>query len=496
MASSNGLIPSACRIALVLCTLPIGGCFAAVDSAGGGEIKSPAGRRINSADVAVPAGYEIRAIARGLTYPTGVAFDDSGALYVIESGYAYGEDFGTSRLMRVRPGPYQVIATSQNGPWNGLAFHGGAFYVAEGGVREGGRILRVRPNGEVKPLVEGLPSKGDHHTNGPVIRDGYLYFSQGTATNAAIVGEDNANFGWLKRFPDMHDIPCRDVVLSGANVESANPLTPDEDDRAQTGAYLPFGTPSQANQVIKGQVPCSGAIFRIPIDGGNVELVAWGFRNPFGLAFAPDGTLYTTDNGYDVRGSRPVFGSADMLWQVKPGTWYGWPDFSEGRPVYENALWGDHFRAPGKPAPLRLLARHPNPAPQPAAFFPVHASADGIDFSRSQRFGFVGEAFVAEFGDQSPATGKSMAPVGFKVVRVDVQRGVISDFAVNRGDENGPASKLGHGGLERPVAVHFDPAGGELYVVDFGVLVMAGDSSKPERQTGVIWVIRRTGRGS
>src|SRR3712207_7718684 len=51
------------------------------------------------------------------------------------------------------------------------------------------------------------------------------------------------------------------------------------------------------------------------------------FRSPFGLAFTPDGHLFVTDNSYDERGSRQVFGTGDLLWAVTPGTWYGWPDF-------------------------------------------------------------------------------------------------------------------------------------------------------------------------
>ena len=50
-----------------------------------------------------------------------------------------------------------------------------------------------------------------------------------------------------------------------------------------------------------------------PPTGGAPQLVTWGFRNPFGFSFAPDGRLYVTDNGYDVRGSRPVFGAGDLL---------------------------------------------------------------------------------------------------------------------------------------------------------------------------------------
>jgi mono/diheme cytochrome c family protein len=101
-------------------------------------------------------------------------------------------------------------------------------------------------------LVEGLPSTGDHHTNGPVTGpDERLYFSIGTTTQ---------------------------------NFTSANPLAGMADGQAETGAFLPFGRLTFARQVIKGQMPCSGAIFIMPLQDGKPKLVAWGFRNPFGLA--------------------------------------------------------------------------------------------------------------------------------------------------------------------------------------------------------------------
>jgi hypothetical protein len=77
------------------------------------------------------------------------------------------------------------------------------------------------------------------------------------------------------------------------------------------------------------------------------------------------------------------------------------------------------------------------------------------------------------------------------VVRVDVKTGVIRDFATNYGSDNGPASKLGKGGLERPVSVKFDPEGKYLYVVDFGVLLVGKGEYKPKEGTGVLWRIRR-----
>jgi glucose/arabinose dehydrogenase len=121
----------------------------------------------------------------------------------------------------------------------------------------------------------------------------------------------------------------------------------------------------------------------------------------------------------------------------------------------------------------------------------VHASADGLDFSRSTAFGYVGEAFVAEWGDLAPLAGKVLHPVGYKVVRVNVQTGVIEPFAENRGDQEGPASKLGLQGLERPVAVRFDPHGDALYVVDFGIVGVDSAGVKPQEHTGVIWRITK-----
>ncbi|HEY0709292.1 MAG TPA: hypothetical protein VGG33_20950 [Polyangia bacterium] len=88
--------------------------------------------------------------------------------------------------------------------------------------------------------------------------------------------------------------------------------------------------------------------------------------------------------------------------------------------------------------------------------------------------------------------GKVRNPVGFKIVRVDPETGTVTDFAVNRGGQNGPASLLKSGGLERPVAVRFARDGASLYVVDFGVLTMDEKGSHPVRGTGCVWrIVRR-----
>jgi glucose/arabinose dehydrogenase len=477
-------------LVLALDVIALIGCFEVGPSQGGGQTSFAPPRQVQPADVALPPGYRIEVVASGLTFPTGVAFDEAGRPHVVEAGYAYGEVWTTPRLLRVEPDGRVTIVTmgGRNGPWTGVAFDRGAFYIAEGGELDGGRILRVTADGRATPLVEGLPTRGDHHANEPAVGpDGRIYFGVGTHTNSGVVGEENAAFGWLKRYPELHDIPCQDITLTGQNFQTRNPLAPAGDVRVETGAFSPFGVKTSAGQIIGGRVPCSGAILKIPSEGGPPELVAWGLRNPFGLAFAPDGRLLVTDNSYDDRGSRPVHGAGDLLWDIVPGTWYGWPDFHGARRLDD----GDHYDPPGKARPQPLLATAPNHPPKPMAVLDVHGSADGLDISRRADFGHVGEAFIALFGDQAPVVGKALSPVGFKVVRVDLGTGVIQEFAVNRGRQNGPASRIGGGGLERPIAVRFDPSGSALYVVDFGVMTMTRQGAQPRTETGVLWRITR-----
>jgi glucose/arabinose dehydrogenase len=482
--------PSRAMLLMAMLLATAAGCYAMRGSSGGGQVRFTPPRQIDPADIALPPGYRIEAVAHGLTFPSGVAFDDQHRAHVVEAGYAYGEVWATPRLVRVEPdGLLSTVATGgRNGPWNGVTFHDGAFYVAEGGVLEGGRILRITPEGNTSVLADQLPSHGDHHTNGPVIGpDGAIYFGQGTFTNAAVVGEDNHAFGWLSRHPGAHDVPCADVTLTGRNVTTRNPLDP-AGGRVSTGAFSPFGVATEPGQVVRGRVPCNGAILKIPAGGGPPALVAWGLRNPYGLAFASDGTLYVTDNSYDERGSRPVWGTGDLLIRIEPGRWYGWPDYHGDQPL-SSAL----YDPPGGPRPEFLLQEHPDTPPPPVALLGVHSSATGFDFSSTDAFGHVGQALVAQFGDIAPAAGKVLRPVGFKVVRVDVTTGVIEDFAVNRGRTNGPASRLGGGGLERPIAARFSPDGAHLYVVDFGVMTTSGAQSVPRAGTGVLWRIWREG---
>ena len=139
-----------------------------------------------------------------------------------------------------------------------------------------------------------------------------------------------------------------------------------------------------------------------------------------------------------------------------------------------------------------VIADPPSVPPQPFVTFTPHAASNGFDFSREDAFGFVGDAFVALFGDAAPVTTRRIVPAGFKVARVDMRKRRVVDFAVNR--IAGGASLLPHEGFERPVHCQFGPDG-NLYVVDWGELVTAIERVGIETRvgTGVIWRIRPTG---
>src|ERR1051325_3069338 len=147
-----------------------GGCYRIRPSNGAGQTTYSGSRPIDPRSIAVLPGFRIDAVATGLTFPTGVTFDGENKPCVVESGYAYGEVWTKPRLIRVDDSGRVtgIAAGARNGPWTGVTFKDGNFYVAEGGELEGGRILRISNDGHISALISNLPSFDDHHTDGPV----------------------------------------------------------------------------------------------------------------------------------------------------------------------------------------------------------------------------------------------------------------------------------------------------------------------------------------
>ncbi|MCA1842230.1 MAG: PQQ-dependent sugar dehydrogenase, partial [Actinobacteria bacterium] len=346
-------------------------------------------------------------------------------------------------------------------------------------------ISSIDGAGQVRDLITGLPGQGDHQTNQIVFKDGLMYFGVGTVTNSAVVGHDNAVFGWLSRrntaLHGLHDVPCQDVTLTGQSFESRNELG-DEPSTVRTSPYSALGAVVAPGGTVKGSPKCNGAVLRARPDGSGLEVYAWGFRNPYGLETGPDGSLYVTMHGFDARGSRPVENAWDCFYRVQQGAWYGWPDFACDTPVTDA-----RFHVKDKPRPAFLLARHPSESPPaPIARFDPHAATNGFAFSPSARWGPPTTAYIALFGDFTPATGTVDRPRGVKIVKVDAVSGRTSEFIAN--ETPGQASRHSAGGLEHPSDVTFGPDGA-MYIADWSIARVSEKGLVLKPDTGVIWKV-------
>ncbi len=449
-------------------------------------------RGYNPEDILLPDGYVAEVVATGFNAPVHCSFDDQGYCYVSECGHKIDSK---PRIVRVNveTGEQEMFFELPDERWHktgaftGTCWYQGQLYFMNTGTGRDrlGALSRLGSDGAIEDVVTGLPW-GDHQPNYPIVGpDDKLYWGNGTTTNTAIVGADNFAYEWLQHFPDGHDIPGQDITLTGRNYQYRNVLG-DVTQTVSTGAYVPFGTQTKPGQVIKGDVKCNGSVIRWNPESGEAELVAWGLRNPYGVAFHPDGRLFATEHNIDERSQRYIVGDHEDFYEIVEGEWYGWPDFAAGIRL-DDPYWGEGGR--GREP---VLAEHPNPnPPKPFATFDDHAGPNGFDFCRDASFGFEGDAFIALFGDIAPVTTRPMTPRGFKVVRVDMREQRVVDFAVNK--IAGPASKLPHEGFERPSHCQFGPDGA-LYVVDWGEIEIAPERGgiRMQKGTGTLWRIRRT----
>ncbi|MGB8843450.1 MAG: hypothetical protein WCC64_20535 [Aliidongia sp.] len=397
--------------------------------------------------------------ATGLDFPTSLALDDAGVLYVAECGLPFGGAKPGGRIRRIdAQGGTSVVLDGLRQPVNGLTWHDGGFYISEGGFP--GRISRWQPGHAPVTLLDGLPGRGNYHTNmvaaGP---DGWLYFSQGAMTNMGVVGLDAYEMAWLKQLPHPYDLPGYDIALSGQLFETPDPLAERPGALAQTRPFAPFGDSSAPAARIPGQVPCTASIMRCRRDGTGLELVAWGLRNAYGIGFLPDGRLVATDQGPDDRGSRPIGNAPDLLYEVKRGAWYGWPDFVGGRPVGDPA-----FRPSRGPHPRPLLTNHDTlpPPEKPLLSFEINAAAAKFAVVPAAAQRWAGQILVALFGDEKPVTAPVGTKVGRTMLRIDP-----NDWSPHR--------VALPPGLERPIDVAVSPDGRRLWVLDFGRFEMLGE---------------------
>jgi len=532
----------------------------------------------NGEDIVVPPGFKVSVFKAGLNAPTGIAFRGNARsfeVFVLESGHGLPsrcneqDSWPGGTFAKTNPFTPDILVFDQDGkllrgPLGKPTQAGGGFQAAgpaidiafERGLKGGrlfatdsnqairtpgaqnnsSRIVLVNPEtGDVTPFIVGLPT-GDHPAEQLAIKGDWIYWSQGSTTNSGVVGRDNG--GGL----NQPDIPCQDIVLSNNLFDSGGGV--------KTSGYSLFGTDNRGKTIkaFTGALHhgvCDGAILRARLDARNpdqtIEPYSWGYRNPYGLRFAPkdhalQGNLFVTENGEDERGARPTNNAPDRLQLAKQNPdgspdFHGWPDrfgFLDSTQALFNPVGGPGddlcVGANNPPSnctsaslaailaaniPVKtVLAHPPQPVTAPLAIEPANVAIVGVDFvPKSFAQGVVnrGAALAAREGDFGFSAGNGKPEEGHDVQLVNFSgpgeplKLQLSVFARNSTFEQ--AFPDGLRGINRPTNLRFGPDSC-AYLVDYGAVRDFGQSDPGTKfivaadgplvqipGTGVIWKI-------
>jgi glucose/arabinose dehydrogenase len=209
--------------------------------------------------------------------------------------------------------------------------------------------------------------------------------------------------------------------------------------------YVTVGSNSNAGENGIEQETDRAAIWEVDLRTGVHRIYASGLRNPMGLAFTPNGTLWTSVNERDELGSDLV---PDFMTSVRDGGFYGWP----------YSYYGAHLDARVKPQRPELVAR----AIQPDYALGPHTASLGMTYGQSTTLParFERGMFVGQHGSWNR---KPMS--GYKVIFVPFTDGKPAGqpLEVLGGFVNGDNEALG-----RPVGVAIDTHGALLVADDVG----------------------------
>ena len=528
----------------------------------------------NGEDIVVPNGFKVERFSKqDLNFPVGVAFiggKNDFKVLVLESGHGLPSrcnenddpNFG-GKFSAGNPMTPDIVILDKNGnkisgpiakptpggdgfqpdgPAVDLAyenrFNGGRLFATDSnqslrtaGRNNSSRIVTVDiGSGHVIPFITGLPT-GDHPAEQLEFKDGWIYWSQGSTTNSGVVGHDNGGGD------NQQDIPCQDIKLSDNGFTSAPGHV--------TSGYSPHhtfrpGATVQAFESATGPGICDGAILRAKLNSKNpkmtIEPFSWGYRNPYGIRFAPEdhvlkGGLFVSENGEDERGARPTQNAPDRLQLAQQNPdgspdYHGWPDrfgFLDSTQAVFNPTGGpgDDLCNPPNPDPFPacvplvmalnpqvkpILAFPPQPITAPLALEPADVAAVGHDFApNSFAFGVVrkGASLVSREGDFGFAKDNGEPPAGHDIELVNFSRAgerfrlEQSRFAFNckQSDQYHDADGAARcktiwdqafveipalRGINRPVTAMFGPDEA-LYLVDYGAVRDFGQSDPRSR---------------
>lgn len=223
-------------------------------------------------------------------------------------------------------GEVEILAQNLEAPWS-IAFFNETPLISE---RDTARVLELRPNGDTQELGvvdQAASSGGEGGLLGIAIREGQLYTYLTTGPDKRIIRYEIIGEPGAHQLDSPQDIFVG-IPAAGYHNGGRIAFGPDEMLYITTGDAL---EPSRSQDLES----LAGKILRITPEGDipednpfdNSPVYSYGHRNPQGLAWAEDGTMYSSEFGEDTW---------DELNIIEPGGNYGWPEIegAGGEPEY------------------------------------------------------------------------------------------------------------------------------------------------------------------
>lgn len=214
----------------------------------------------------------------------------------------------------VSTGEEVTIVENLDAPWS-IAFDEGTALISE---RDSARIVEVASDGEVREVgrIDDVAAGGEGGLLGIAVDDGWLY-----AYSTGAEGNRVQRFALLGPLGSL-ELGEPETILAGIPAATSH-----------NGGRIGFGPDGMLYVTVgdagdpgraQDQESLSGKILRVTPDGDipadnpfeGSPVYSLGHRNPQGLTWADDGTLYASEFGQDTW---------DELNVIEAGSNYGWP---------------------------------------------------------------------------------------------------------------------------------------------------------------------------
>lgn len=198
-----------------------------------------------------------------------------------------------------------------------------------------GRLFWAERSGTVRVWQDGaardfasvrVSTSGERGLLGLAIRDGFVYafYSDANGVDQHVVRWRDCA-GTAQDEKTIIDLPAGSTCCHKGGRIAFGP----DGALYVTLGDLVTGDPAQDTSDVRGKVLRYNADGSVPADnpfGAGNPVWAYGFRNPFGIAFGPRGELSVTNNGPSGDQGSPSTGYDTAIVAVRPGGNYQWPN--------------------------------------------------------------------------------------------------------------------------------------------------------------------------